>query len=362
MFADVYQGRRVLVTGHSGFKGSWLVAWLERLGARVLGYSLGPLAEPSHWSLLGLESPSVWGDIGDAPRLDDAVERFQPQIIFHLAAQPLVRASYDDPVATYQTNVIGTLRVLEAARRAGSARAVVVVTTDKCYENREQERGYTEEDAMGGYDPYSSSKGCAELATSSYRRSFFHPDAYGNSHRTLIASVRAGNVIGGGDWAVDRLLPDAVRAVGAGRAVEIRKPEATRPWQHVLDPLSGYLLLGQRLLAGDTACATGWNLGPQDAPMTVREVLERFCESLPDLRASYGTEKPDRHEANLLQLDCSKAQRELGWRPVWDGRAAIDATARWYADFLNDGTLRTADDLSHYLDDAATARVGWAGA
>ena len=360
MFGGVYQGCRVLVTGHSGFKGSWLVAWLEQLGAQVLGYSLGPLDEPSHWSLLGLNSTSVWGDICDARCLNDAVEEFKPEVVFHLAAQPLVRLSYDDPIATYQTNVIGTLRVLEAARRVGSVRAVVVVTTDKCYENREWERGYTEEDAMGGYDPYSSSKGCAELATSSYRRSFFHPDSYGADHHTLIASVRAGNVIGGGDWAVDRLLPDAVRAVEAGQTVQIRKPQATRPWQHVLDPLSGYLLLGQRLLGGETECATGWNLGPDDEPITVREVLERFGASLPGLRASYGTESPDLHEANLLQLDCTKAQTQLGWRPVWDSRAAIDNTARWYAAYLKDGTLRTAYDLAQYLDDAAASGVGWA--
>lgn len=360
MFGGVYEDCRVLVTGHTGFKGSWLLAWLERLGAQTLGYSLAPLETPSHWELLNLKAQSVFGDICDASRLDAEVDSFGPEVIFHLAAQPLVRSSYEDPVGTYQTNVIGTLNILEAARRCEATRAVVIVTTDKCYENQEWERGYTEDDAMGGYDPYSSSKGCAELATSSYRRSFLHPDTYGTAHQTLVATARAGNVIGGGDWAVDRLLPDAVRAAEAGRCVEIRKPGATRPWQHVLDPLSGYLLLGQRLLEGQTACASGWNLGPDDAPLTVRDVLERFGEWLPGFEARYASKEPNLHEANLLQLDCTKARTQLNWRPVWDSETAIRETARWYAAYLEDGSLRTDADLDLYLQTAASDGLGWA--
>ena len=262
MFGGVYHKRRVLVTGHTGFKGSWLICLLDRLGADVLGFSLGPMDHPSHWALLNHPGPDAFGDLRDPGRLHAVVEGFRPEIVFHLAAQSLVRPSYEDPLSTYQTNVMGTLNLLDALRRVGSARAVVVVTSDKCYENLEQERGCLEADPMGGYDPYSSSKGCAELATASYRRSFFNPARYGQSHQTLIASARAGNVIGGGDWAADRLLPDAVRALGAGRPVEIRKPDATRPWQHVLDPLTGYLLLGQRLAGGETACRSGLEFRP----------------------------------------------------------------------------------------------------
>ena len=360
MYASVYEGKRVLVTGHTGFKGSWLVAWLQRLGAEVLGYSLGPLEDPSHWSLLQPDCNSAFGDICEPHRLNAVVERFKPEAVFHLAAQSLVRPSYEDPVGTYQTNVIGTLNVLEAVRRAGSTRAVVVVTSDKCYENREWERGYTEDDAMGGYDPYSSSKGCAEIATASYRRSFFHPDRFGRDHQTLIASARAGNVIGGGDWAVDRLLPDVVRALAQGEPVEIRKPDATRPWQHVLDPLSGYLLLGQRLLEGQADCATGWNFGPElSDPITVRQVLERFRTGLPQLEVRYHDSQAGLHEANLLQLDCGKAHRELGWMPVWDSMAAIDKTAQWYAAYLQDGRVQTGSDLESYLQSAAAMSSAW---
>lgn len=361
MFNGVYQGRRVLVTGHTGFKGSWLVAWLERLGAEVLGYSLGPLEDPSHWSLLKPTCQSAFGDVCDTHRLNAVVERFRPEVVFHLAAQSLVRPSYEDPVGTYQTNVIGTLNVLEAVRRVDSARAVVVVTSDKCYENREWERGYTEADPMGGYDPYSSSKGCAELATASYRRSYFHPERFGKDHHTLIASARAGNVIGGGDWAVDRLLPDAVRAISAGTQVHIRSPESTRPWQHVLDPLSGYLLLGQRLLQGDATGATGYNFGPEDGSvLTVRRVLDRFRESLPALDVQYQTQHASLHEAKLLQLDCAKAKDDLEWCPVWDSPTAIKHTADWYAAYLQDQSLKTSADLDRYISDALTKKIVWA--
>lgn len=361
MFAGVYHGRRVLVTGHTGFKGSWLVCLLRRLGADVLGFSLGHLDSPSHWTLLNQDCSEVFGDLRDVDRLNTVVERFKPEAVFHLAAQSLVRPSYEDPVGTYQTNVMGTLNLLESLRRVGSAKAVVIVTSDKCYENREQEHGYQEGDAMGGYDPYSSSKGCAELATTSYRRSFFNPASFGQAHHTLIASARAGNVIGGGDWAVDRLIPDAVRALSAGQPVEIRRPHATRPWQHVLDPLVGYLLLGQRLLEGDVACATGWNFGPDhDAALTVREVMDCFAARFPDLSVQYCDDQADLHEANVLALDCTKANQELGWRPVWDNQQAIDFTARWYAAYLRNSSLLTQDDIDTYFTDARSSGQGWA--
>ena len=363
MFGGVYHGRRVLVTGHTGFKGSWLVCLLKRMGAEVLGFSLGPMDGPSHWSLLNQPCDEVAGDLRDADRLNAVVDEFKPEVVFHLAAQALVRPSYEDPLSTYQTNVMGTLNLLEASRRVGSAQAIVVVTSDKCYENLELQRGYNEGDAMGGFDPYSSSKGCAELAVASYRRSFLNPSAFGQSHQTLIATARAGNVIGGGDWAVDRLLPDAVRALTAGQSVEIRKPSATRPWQHVLDPLAGYLLLGQRLLEGETSCATGWNFGPDSAEvLTVRDVLERFRADLPDLKVNYGDDQPDLHEANALQLDCTKANTDLNWHPVWDSRRAIDQAARWYAAHLSDGTLMTDSDIDAFFADAAAAGQGWAEA
>ncbi|MEM6257005.1 MAG: CDP-glucose 4,6-dehydratase [Planctomycetota bacterium] len=363
MFADVYHGRRVLVTGHTGFKGSWLTCLLRRLGAEVLGFSLGPMGGPSHWSLLDLQTTDAFGDLRDVDRLNTVVERFKPEVVFHLAAQSLVRSSYEDPISTYQTNVIGTMNLLEAVRRVGATQAVVVVTSDKCYENNELKRGYRESDAMGGYDPYSSSKGCAELATASYRRSFFHPSAYGSSHHTLVASARAGNVIGGGDWAKDRLLPDAVRAMTAGQPVEIRKPSATRPWQHVLDPLAGYLLLGQRLIEGDPSYANGWNFGPDVAEaLTVREVLERFRASSTEIVVNYAESQPDLHEATSLRLDCTKANTQLNWHPVWGSHHAIDQTARWFTAYLADGTLKTNDDIDDFVADARSAGQGWAEA
>ncbi|MEM9348011.1 MAG: CDP-glucose 4,6-dehydratase [Planctomycetota bacterium] len=363
MFAGVYHGRRVLVTGHTGFKGSWLICLLKRLGAEVLGYSLGPMDGPSHWSLLDLYGTDAFGDLRDVDRLNTMIERFKPEAVFHLAAQSLVRPSYEDPIGTYQTNVMGTMNLLEAVRRAGTAQAVVVVTSDKCYENNEWERGYHEGDAMGGYDPYSSSKGCAEVATASYRRSFFHPAGYGSSHHTLVASARAGNVIGGGDWARDRLLPDAVRAMVGDEPVEVRKPSATRPWQHVLDPLAGYLLLGQRLIEGDPSCATGWNFGPDDAEaLTVREVLERFRAGSPNLVVNYAEHQPDLHEANALRLDCTKANTELNWQPVWGSRRAIDQTSQWFAAYLADGTINTNDDIDAFVSDARSAGQRWAEA
>lgn len=264
LFCGVYKKRKVLITGHTGFKGSWLTFWLSQMGADVLGYALEPDTNPNHFSMLDLPIASVIGDIRDIEHLTRVFDRFQPEIIFHLAAQSLVRRSYDDPAETFKTNVIGTVNIFEACRRTSSVRAVINVTSDKCYENREWLWGYRENDPMGGYDPYSASKGCAELVTSAYRNSFFNLAEYDRKHYTLLASVRAGNVIGGGDWAKDRIMTDIMEAVSQGEKLYIRNPRATRPWQHVLEPLSGYLLLGQKLLEGEKEFAEAWNFGPND--------------------------------------------------------------------------------------------------
>jgi CDP-glucose 4,6-dehydratase len=349
MFSKIYQGRKVLLTGHTGFKGSWLAFWLQRLGAEVCGYALPAPTAPSHWNLLKLDIRSEIADIRDPQTLEKVFREFQPETVFHLAAQPLVRASYRDPVETYSTNVLGTLNVFEACRKTESVRAVINVTSDKCYENREWKRGYREDDAMGGYDPYSSSKGCSELLTASYRNAYFNPAAFSKKHQTLLASCRAGNVIGGGDWAEDRLIPDMMRAVAAGTPVEIRNPAATRPWQHVLEPLGGYLLVGQRLLEGKTACATGWNFGPaEDADLSVREVVEniKHCWSRIEYRLAQSTDAP--HEANLLKLDCTKAREQLGWHPVWNSTTTFEKTVGWYREFYESRTLMTEADLCAY--------------
>ncbi|MBR6371825.1 MAG: CDP-glucose 4,6-dehydratase, partial [Victivallales bacterium] len=271
MFADAYNKRRVLITGNAGFKGSWLQFWLERLGADVCGVSLPPEYDNCHSQLLGFLAKTHFMHISrDNEKFQELLSSFQPEIVFHLAAQPLVRRSYEMPVETFETNVLGTVKLLEAVRRTPSVRALVAVSSDKCYENREVNIPYAEDAPMGGYDPYSASKGCMELAISSYRRSFFNPKTYGREHNVLLASARAGNVIGGGDWAEDRLVPDIMKATAAGRQVEIRNPNAVRPWQHVLEPLSGYLALGQKLLEGNVSYAEGWNFGPSpDCVFTV---------------------------------------------------------------------------------------------
>lgn len=349
MFERGYRSRKVLLTGHTGFKGSWLAFWLQHLGAEVCGYALSAPTDPSHWKLLELDMRSELADIRDFQTLEKVFREFQPEIVFHLAAQPLVRASYRNPVETWSTNVMGTLNVFEACRKTSSVRAVINVTSDKCYENREWDRGYREDDALGGYDPYSASKGCSELLTASYRNSYFNNADFGEKHHTLLASCRAGNVIGGGDWAEDRLVPDIMRAVAAGEPVEIRNPYATRPWQHVLEPLSGYLLVGQRLLEGKADCATGWNFGPDNtSDFSVREVAENIKQHWDriDYRLAPITDAP--HEAHLLKLDCTKAREQLGWHPVWDSAATFEKTVNWYREFYETGRLMTESDLTGY--------------
>lgn len=336
MYNNIYCGKRVFLTGHTGFKGSWLALWLTKLGAEVCGYSLAPNTEPSMFKELSIAdkiSKSVIGDILDDVLLEKAMQEFQPEIVFHLAAQPLVRLSYSEPVLTYKTNVIGTLNVLEAARKCPSVKAFVNITTDKCYENKEINRGYREDEPMGGHDMYSSSKGCVEIMSSSFRRSFLQ-EGY------AMATARAGNVIGGGDWALDRLIPDCVKFINAGQKIEIRNPVAVRPWQHVLEPLSGYLLLGEKLLEHGLHFADGFNFGPnEDSVLKVAEVAQKVTEF-------YGRgevvvhKRDDLHEANLLMLNIEKAEKVLGWTPTYTANQAIKNTVEWYKHFYaNDADM-----------------------
>lgn len=350
MFENIYHGKSVLVTGHTGFKGSWLVYWLTNMGANVVGYSNEIPTKPSHFELLNLDIKSIFGDIRDIKKMELAIKEVKPDIVFHLAAQPLVRLSYKNPIETYETNVIGTLKVFEACRK-NNVKTIVNITSDKCYENKEWVWGYRENDPMGGYDPYSSSKGCAEILTSSYRNSFFNLDEYKKSHETLLASARAGNVIGGGDWADDRLICDVIRAASKSEVVSIRNPKATRPWQHVLEPLSGYLLLGQRLLEGKKEFADSWNFGPsEEGNYNVGDVLLELKKHWDKVEFKFEVNSQNPHEANLLKLDCSKANIKLGWKPTWDSKTAFERTIKWYKSFYEKREILTSDDLKNYTD------------
>lgn len=350
---DFWRGKRVFVTGHTGFKGSWLCLWLQKLGAEVTGYALPPPTNPSLFEAAGVSEcmHSHLGDIRQGEELARVLTEARPEFVFHLAAQPLVRHSYTHPVETYSTNVMGTVHLLEAVRQTPSVRSVIVVTSDKCYENREWPWGYREIDPMGGYDPYSNSKGCAELVVSAYRSSYFNPSSY-QEHRVGLASARAGNVIGGGDWAADRLVPDVVRAVSAGQAVRIRNPHAIRPWQHVLEPLSGYLLLAQRLYEQGPAFAQGWNFGPaDDDAQPVSWIVDRVTALWGD-GASWELEGGEHaHEANYLRLDCSKARAELHWQPKWRLGQALERTVEWYraAECCDDMRQFTLDQIEAYV-------------
>jgi CDP-glucose 4,6-dehydratase len=345
--SSTWAGRRVLVTGHTGFKGSWLALWLHQLGAKVTGFALGPPTQPSLFEQARLSElvEDVRGDVRDCELVRKVIEASQPELVFHLAAQPLVRYSYDNPVETYATNVMGTVHVLEASRHVPGVRSVVCVTTDKCYENREWVWPYRECDPMGGHDPYSSSKGAAELAISAYRRSYPNGPA--------IASVRAGNVIGGGDWAEDRLVPDIIRALLNGQRPAIRNPESVRPWQHVLDALSGYMMLAEGLLDDQRELASAWNFGPDASDAKpVRWIVERM---LSEWGAS-GWDQPDAaqpHEANLLKLDCSKAHSELGWTPTLNLNQALTKVIQWHSGLKNGADARalTADQIKTYCEE-----------
>ncbi len=354
-FQDTYRGKRVLVTGHTGFKGSWLSLWLGQLGADVVGLSLPPETQPNHWSLLGLDRVAHHPvDVRNFADVAAVVKAKQPEIVFHLAAQPLVRRSYRDPLETWSTNVMGTANVLEACRQNSSVQAIVVVTTDKCYENQEWTWGYRESDRLGGHDPYSASKAGAELVAASYRSAFFKTE-----QAPLLATARAGNVVGGGDWSEDRLIPDVVRAMVAHESLEIRSPNATRPWQHVLESLSGYLLLGQKLTEGDRACEGAWNFGPErTGNQTVSQVLDKLQRQWPQMQL-HQTVSTSPHEAQTLYLDSAKAHGQLGWQPVWDLDTTLQKTAEWYRAFLATQTLTSEQQLSQYLEAAKQAQVGW---
>ena len=363
VLADTFRGRSVFLTGHTGFKGSWLAIWLHRLGARITGYALPPPTEPSNFvvsEVRALLAAHHEADLRDAARVEQALSAADPAIVLHLAAQALVRESYVRPRETFETNILGTVNVLEAIRTRGKPCAVVVVTSDKCYENREQLWGYRERDPMGGHDPYSASKGAAEIVTAAYRRSFFPPEHL-SEHGVKLATARAGNVIGGGDWAKDRILCDAARALAAGQPVPVRNPSAVRPWQHVLEPLSGYLTLAARLLASDEpGWCEAWNFGPlpgDDIP--VRQLVDLFVTAwdqggvgVSPARWEDKSDPHQPHEAGLLRLSIDKAIARLGWRPRWNVAEAVRRTATWYrqAHCATGADMRRAclDDIAAY--------------
>jgi CDP-glucose 4,6-dehydratase len=360
MFENIYYRKKVFISGHTGFKGSWLAYWLNSMGAIVKGYALPPDTSPSHWELLKPDMESVYADIRDVSRLQAELQNFKPEIVFHLAAQPIVRISYELPLETYDTNVMGTLKLFEACRKVGSVKAIVNVTTDKCYENREWEWGYRENDILGGYDPYSSSKACSEIMTASYRNSYLNLKDYGKTHNILIATARAGNVVGGGDWATDRLIPDIMRATANKNPTIIRSPSATRPWQHVLEPLSGYLLLGAELLKGNTVAAESWNFGPYDsADLSVRKVGEFINKYWPKAVFDFNDQQQGPHEATLLKLDCSKAISRLKWKPVWDNDDCFMHTTNWYKAYYESQKTNTATDLESYILEAKKKNIAW---
>lgn len=361
MFGDVYADKKVIVTGNTGFKGSWLAFWLLQLGSRVTGYALPPPTKPNHFELLKSRCEWEEGDITDLDSLVALFESNEPDFVFHLAAQPLVRESYRQPVDTFGTNVMGTVNVLEACRRVGSVKALVVVTSDKCYEDKGWHWGYRETDALGGHDPYSASKGCAELVSASYAKAFFPLEGLGKNHNTLVATARAGNVIGGGDWGADRLIPDVMRAVAGASKVSIRSPDAVRPWQHVLDPLSGYLLLGQRLWQGERAYAGPWNFGPyEEGQRTVEEVVGELRKAWPIIEYEVSKSCDQPHETAQLRLDSSRARSLMGWRPVWSGERMFRETCTWYREYLTNGEVVTAQQLQRYQEDAGQLHLHWA--
>lgn len=343
------------MTGHTGFKGSWLSLWLQEMGAEVSGIALPPEQTPSHWGALGLGIDHNYLDIREGYELSKALDRLQPEIVFHLAAQPLVRRSYQNPAETWSTNVVGTVNILDACRATKSVQAIVVVTSDKCYDNKEWAWGYRENDGLGGHDPYSASKAAAELVATSYRKSYFN-----KSGSPLLATARAGNVIGGGDWSADRLIPDLVRAVNKREILEVRYPNATRPWQHVLESLSGYLSLGQFLLKGDGGYAKPWNFGPaEEGCCSVAEMLSLLNAEWPSLRWRQSTDSHF-HEAQLLYLDSAMARQQLNWSPVWTFKQAARKTAEWYQAWIERTETISRKQLAEYCENARQQGVTWA--
>jgi CDP-glucose 4,6-dehydratase len=361
IFRNAFAGRKVLVTGHTGFKGSWLTNWLIELGADVTGYGLLPPSNPSHFNLLNLSQKvhHIVGDIRDLSKLTGTIRQARPEIVFHLAAQPLVRQSYEEPRETFETNVMGTVNVFEAVRSNDSVSTIVNITSDKSYHNREIDHAYKEDEALGGFDPYSASKGAAEIVTGAYRNSFFTP-----ASGIQLASVRAGNVIGGGDWAVDRIIPDSVRALTNGEPIQVRNPAAIRPWQHVLEPLAGYLWLGARMMTDDKRLDAAYNFGPTpEGHLTVENVVNSFLKSWGSgTWESPEAETTQPHEAHFLKLDSARSKRVLGWKPVWNSTETLSRTAGWYRDFyLKDKAAAdlTNADIAAYVTAARTAKLAW---
>lgn len=354
-----WKGKKVFVTGHTGFKGSWLCLWLNELGAEVIGYALTPPTKPSLFEICKIKEmiTSFMGDIRDFDELNSAMQTAQPDIVIHMAAQSLVRYSYINPVETYAINVMGTVHLLEAVRNCKSIKAVINVTTDKCYENKEWVWGYRENEPMGGYDPYSNSKGCSELVTAAYRNSFFNSVTY-VQHRVALASARAGNVIGGGDWASDRLIPDFIRALESNTKIRIRCPKAIRPWQHVLEPLSGYLMLAEKLYTQGIAYGQAWNFGPEDSDAkSVEWIVKTLC-SLWKNQAGYLIDKGNHpHEANYLKLDCSKAKKELGWRPQWQLQYTLGKIVEWMKCYQDKQDMRSVclQQIREYMNSEVRA-------
>lgn len=355
LFNNFYKGKRVLVTGHTGFKGSWLSIWLHELGAEVVGVGLDPYSEKDNFVLSGIGKKikaDIRADIRDGEKMKQIFAEFQPEIVFHLAAQPLVRLSYDIPVETYEVNVMGTIHVMEAIRSTPSVKVGVMITTDKCYENKEQIWGYREDEPMGGYDPYSSSKGAAEIAISSWRRSFFNPADYGKKHHVALASVRAGNVIGGGDWALDRIIPDCIRALEANKIIEIRSPKAIRPWQHVLEPLGGYMLLASKMWDNPTKYCEGWNFGPRtESIANVWSVASKLINSYGKGELKDVSDPNSLHEAKLLMLDINKAHFKLGWEPRMNIVQCMNMVADWYKRYQTvDVYELCVEQINKYVD------------
>jgi CDP-glucose 4,6-dehydratase len=345
MSVQFWKNKRVFITGHTGFKGGWLSLWLQEMGAIVSGYALDPTTERNLFTIARIEEnmSSVIGDIRDHELLNSVVASFKPDIIFHLAAQPLVRLSYADPIGTYATNVLGTVHLLEAIRHLNCVRAVVNITSDKCYENKEWHWGYRESDRLGGYDPYSSSKACAELVTAAYRQSYFNPDNY-NQHGCAVATVRAGNVIGGGDWATDRLIPDVLAAFETENILDIRSPGAIRPWQHALEPLSGYLSLAEKLYDFGPKYMGPWNFGPRDEEAkTVRWVVEYLLAAWGESKCTvdFAQQPPQHHEAIYLKLDCSKANDLLAWQSIRSLPDTLDSIIKWHKAYLEGEDMKT---------------------
>lgn len=353
-FNEFYRGKRVLITGHTGFKGSWLAIWLHELGAKVIGVAKEPTSLQNNFVLSGIGNrieADIRADIRNEQQMKEIFCEYQPEIVFHLAAQPLVRMSYDIPVETYETNVMGTIHVLEAIRITSSVKVGIMVTTDKCYENKEQIWGYRENEPMGGYDPYSSSKGAAEIAISSWRRSFFNPLDF-CKHGKTIASVRAGNVIGGGDWAQDRIIPDCIKALEQGKAIEIRNPKAIRPWQHVLEPLGGYMCLAQKMWNAPTDYCEAWNFGPRaESISTVWDVAQKVVDNYGSGVLKDISNVSALHEAKLLLLDISKAKFRLGWEPRMNIDQSIALTVDWYKKYKTsvDVYKLCVDEIEKYM-------------